>query len=60
MRSALGPTRKTFSRATDPDWKLDPPPCHPDRSVAERRDLRFNGPLLEMIRGRVEFPVRSF
>jgi len=22
--------------------------CHPDRSVAERRDLQFRGPLLEM------------
>ena len=24
------------------------PPCHPDRSEAKRRDLRFNGPLVEM------------
>jgi hypothetical protein len=25
-----------------------PFPCHPDRSEAERRDLRFRGPFLEM------------
>src|SRR5258707_13294007 len=25
-----------------------PFPCHPDRSEAERRDLRFYGPVLEM------------
>ena len=25
-----------------------PFPCHPDRSEAERRDLRFYGPFLEM------------
>jgi hypothetical protein len=24
------------------------PFCHPDRSVAEWRDLQFNGPVLEM------------
>jgi hypothetical protein len=23
-------------------------PCHPDRSEAERRDLRFRGPFVEM------------
>src|ERR1700748_559505 len=26
-----------------------PLPCHPDRSEAERRDVRFRGPLVEMI-----------
>src|SRR5579863_1222151 len=25
-----------------------PLPCHPDRSEAERRDLRFRGPFVEM------------
>jgi hypothetical protein len=25
-----------------------PFPCHPDRSEAERRDLRFRGPFLDM------------
>jgi hypothetical protein len=25
-----------------------PSPCHPDRSAAERRDLQFSGPLVEM------------
>ena len=25
-----------------------PFPCHPDRSEAERRDLRFRGPFVEM------------
>jgi hypothetical protein len=24
--------------------------CHPDRSVAKRRDLQFRGPFLEMFR----------
>ena len=28
--------------------KRRPPLCHPDRSVAQWRDLQFNGPLLEM------------
>jgi hypothetical protein len=28
-----------------------PFPCHPDRSEAERRDLRFRGPLVEMFFG---------
>jgi hypothetical protein len=30
------------------EWKRCPPLCHPDRSVAQRRDLQFRGPLLEM------------
>jgi hypothetical protein len=29
-------------------WKHRPPPCHPDRSVAQWRDLRFGGSFLEM------------
>jgi hypothetical protein len=29
-----------------------PFPCHPDRSEAERRDLRFRGPFVEMFFGR--------
>jgi hypothetical protein len=28
-------------------WKLHPPLCHPDRSVAKWRDLQFSGPLLD-------------
>jgi hypothetical protein len=28
-------------------------PCHPDRSEAERRDLRFRGPFVEMFFDRV-------
>jgi hypothetical protein len=26
-----------------------PLPCHPDRSEAERRDLRFRGPFVEVV-----------
>jgi hypothetical protein len=29
-------------------WKHPSPPCHPDRSAAQWRDLRFSGPFLEM------------
>jgi hypothetical protein len=29
-------------------WKSHLSPCHPDRSAAQRRDLRFSGPFLEM------------
>jgi hypothetical protein len=29
-------------------WKRRPPLCHLDRSEAQRRDLRFSGPFLEM------------
>jgi hypothetical protein len=29
-------------------WKRRPPLCHPDRSVAQWRDLQFNGPALEI------------
>jgi hypothetical protein len=29
-------------------------PCHPDRSEAERRDLRFRGPVVEMFFGRAK------
>ena len=29
-------------------WKHRPPPCHPDRSEAQWRDLRFGGSPLEM------------
>jgi len=29
-------------------WKRDLPPCHPDRSAAQWRDLRFDGSFLEM------------
>jgi hypothetical protein len=29
-------------------WKRHSPPCHPDRSAAQWRDLRFDGSLLEM------------
>ena len=29
-------------------WKRRPPLCHLDRSAAQWRDLRFNGPFLEM------------
>jgi len=29
-------------------WKHRPPLCHPDRSVAQWRDLRFGGSFLEM------------
>jgi len=34
--------RLTFSGAAIP------PPCHPDRSAAQWRDLRFDGSFLEM------------
>ena len=30
------------------EWKRRPPLCHPDRSVAQWRDLQFSGPLVEM------------
>jgi hypothetical protein len=30
------------------EWKRYPPLCHPDRSVAQWRDLQFCGPLVEM------------
>jgi hypothetical protein len=29
-------------------WKRQLSPCHPDRSVANWRDLRFGGPFLDM------------
>jgi hypothetical protein len=29
-------------------WKRPLSPCHPDRSAAQWRDLRFSGPFLEM------------
>jgi hypothetical protein len=29
-------------------------PCHPDRSEAERRDLRFRGPFVEMFFDRAQ------
>jgi len=32
-------------------WKHRPPPCHPDRSAAQWRDLRFSGCPMEMFRG---------
>jgi hypothetical protein len=35
-----------------------PFPCHPDRSEAERRDLRFRGPFLEMFFDRVVMGLR--
>jgi hypothetical protein len=28
--------------------EASPSPCHPDRSEAERRDLQFRGPFLEL------------
>jgi hypothetical protein len=31
-----------------------PPPCHPDRSAAQWRDLRFGGSFLEMFFDRSE------
>jgi hypothetical protein len=37
-------------------WKRRPPLCHPDRSVAEWRDLRFSVPLLEMF---FDTPIRD-
>jgi hypothetical protein len=39
-------------RITNSGWKRCPPLCHPDRSVAEWRDLQFRGPLLEMFSGK--------
>ena len=35
-------------RSIESEWKRYPPLCHPDRSVAQWRDLQFRGPLLEM------------
>jgi hypothetical protein len=35
-------------RSLESEWKRYPPLCHPDRSVAQWRDLQFRGPLLEM------------
>ncbi len=40
-------------RSIESGWKRRPPLCHPDRSEAERRDLRFRGPLLKMFFDRV-------
>jgi hypothetical protein len=47
---------------TDTSWKRRPPLCHPDRSVAQWRDLQFCGPLLEMFfdRNLVQGPAVSF
>ena len=43
LRPAQGDEKRlTFSGAAIP------PPCHPDRSAAQWRDLRFGGPFLEM------------
>jgi hypothetical protein len=36
-----------------PQWKRRPPLCHPDRSVAEWRDLQFSRTLLEMFVDRI-------
>ncbi len=47
----LGPTQGDEKRllfSNDFAWKLRPPLCHLDRSVAQWRDLRFSGPFLEM------------
>jgi hypothetical protein len=35
-------------RGIEFEWKRCSPLCHPDRSVAQWRDLQFNGPVLEM------------
>ena len=40
-------TSRRYDDAIDVNKPL-PFPCHPDRSEAERRDLRFRGPFMEM------------
>jgi hypothetical protein len=50
-RSALPQSNEThLGPATTPVEPL-PFPCHPDRSEAERRDLRFRGPFMGMLFG---------
>jgi hypothetical protein len=47
----LGPTQgaeKQLLSSNDSAWERRPPPCHPDRSEAQWRDLRFGGSPLEM------------
>jgi hypothetical protein len=47
----LRPTQgaeKQLPFSNDSLWKRPPPPCHPDRSEAQWRDLRFGGSFLEM------------
>jgi len=40
-----------------PTYPLKPLPfCHPDRSEAKRRDLRFYGPFLKLCRQKRGFP----
>ena len=60
----LRPTQRNESRITAAlsgpysgcRGERHPPLCHPDRSVAERRDLQFSGSLVEMF---LELPTLS-
>jgi hypothetical protein len=46
----LRPTQGNEKHSVRHPLSMEPSPfpCHPDRSVAERRDLRFRGPFVEM------------
>jgi hypothetical protein len=47
---ACGPPKVIKNASVRHPLSMEPSPfpCHPDRSEAERRDLRFRGPFLEM------------
>ena len=47
LRPTLGDEKTPRSR-NHSLWNRCPFLCHPDRSEAERRDLRFYGPFVEM------------
>jgi len=66
----LRPTQDDEKRLGQQPLSIEPLPfpCHPDRSEAERRDLRFRGPFVEMFFDLVErrdlrfsspFPIES-
>jgi hypothetical protein len=44
-----GTLRSRWQRGASPIlWERHLPPCHPDRSAAQWRDLRFGGSFVEM------------
>jgi hypothetical protein len=53
LRPTQGDEKKLLTSNESP-WKRRPPPCHPDRSEAQWRDLRFSGSPLEMFFDRAE------
>jgi hypothetical protein len=53
---ACGPRKVMKSTSVRHPLSVEPVPlpCHPDRSEAERRDLRFRGPFVEMFFDRAQ------